>query len=92
MSHLIVSGESGGGNLTLTVVHKANREGWLTEIAGALGSYFVSIYNSRRVQASYRLISGDEVRVPPVRQPDATNAPPPGRLRTDWIARTCSSP
>ncbi len=41
--------------------------------------------NSRRVQASYRLILGDEVRVPPVRQPDATNAPPPSRLRTDWI-------
>jgi 23S rRNA pseudouridine955/2504/2580 synthase len=41
--------------------------------------------NSRRVQASYRLILGDEVRVPPVRQPDATNAPPPARLRTDWI-------
>jgi len=41
--------------------------------------------NSRRVQASYRLISGDEVRVPPVRQPDATNAPPPSRLRADWI-------
>jgi acetyl esterase len=29
-----VSGESGGGNLSLTVVHKANREGWLREIAG----------------------------------------------------------
>lgn len=41
--------------------------------------------NSRRVQASYRLVSGDEVRVPPVRQPDATNAPPPSRLRADWI-------
>ncbi len=41
--------------------------------------------NSRRVQASYRLNLGDEVRVPPVRQPDATNAPPPSRLRTDWI-------
>ncbi len=41
--------------------------------------------NSRRVQASYRLVSGDEVRVPPVRQPDATNAPPPSRLHTDWI-------
>ena len=41
--------------------------------------------NSRRVQASYRLILGDEVRVPPVRQPDATNAPPPARLHTDWI-------
>jgi acetyl esterase/lipase len=35
VSHLIVSGESGGGNLTLTVVHKAKREGWLDEIAGA---------------------------------------------------------
>ena len=41
--------------------------------------------NSRRVQAGYRLILGDEVRVPPVRQPDATNAPPASRLRTDWI-------
>ena len=29
-----MSGESGGGNLSLTVAHKANREGWLHEIAG----------------------------------------------------------
>lgn len=35
VSHLIVSGESGGGNLTLTVAHKAKREGWLEQIAGA---------------------------------------------------------
>jgi acetyl esterase len=35
ISHLIVSGESGGGNLTLAVTHKAKREGWLHEIAGA---------------------------------------------------------
>jgi acetyl esterase len=34
ISHLIVAGESGGGNLTLTVSHKAKREGWLQEIAG----------------------------------------------------------
>jgi acetyl esterase/lipase len=34
MAQLIVSGESGGGNLTLTVAHKAKREGWLHEIAG----------------------------------------------------------
>ncbi len=34
VSHLIVGGESGGGNLTLTVAHKAKREGWLAEIAG----------------------------------------------------------
>src|SRR5262249_3854476 len=34
VSHLIVTGESGGGNLTLTVAHKAKREGWLGEIAG----------------------------------------------------------
>ncbi len=33
-SHIVVSGESGGGNLTLTVTHKAKREGWLHEIAG----------------------------------------------------------
>ena len=41
--------------------------------------------NSRRVKASYRLLAGDEVRVPPVRQPDASNASPPGRVRADWI-------
>jgi acetyl esterase len=35
VTHLIVSGESGGGNLTLTITHKAKREGWLHEIAGA---------------------------------------------------------
>ena len=35
VSHLITSGESGGGNLTLTTLHKAKREGWLNEIAGA---------------------------------------------------------
>lgn len=41
--------------------------------------------NSRRVQASYRLLSGDQVRVPPVRQPEAGNAPPASRVRADWI-------
>lgn len=35
ISHLIANGESGGGNLTLTTLHKAKREGWLNEIAGA---------------------------------------------------------
>jgi acetyl esterase/lipase len=34
ISHLIVSGESGGGNLTLTIAHKAKREGWVNEIGG----------------------------------------------------------
>jgi acetyl esterase/lipase len=34
VSHLIVGGESGGGNLTLSVAHKAKREGWIDEIAG----------------------------------------------------------
>jgi acetyl esterase len=34
VSQLIVSGESGGGNLSLAVAHKAKREGWLHEIAG----------------------------------------------------------
>ncbi|MUL66611.1 alpha/beta hydrolase [Mycobacterium sp. CBMA 234] len=34
ISHLIVSGESGGGNLTLAVALKAKREGWIDEIAG----------------------------------------------------------
>lgn len=31
---LVVSGESGGGNLTLAVTHRARREGWLEEIDG----------------------------------------------------------
>ena len=35
ITHVVVSGESGGGNLTLAVTHKAKREGWLHEIAGA---------------------------------------------------------
>lgn len=34
ISHLIVSGESGGGNLTLAVALKAKREGWIGEIGG----------------------------------------------------------
>jgi acetyl esterase/lipase len=31
---VVVSGESGGGNLTLAVSHRARREGWLSDIAG----------------------------------------------------------
>ncbi len=31
---LLVSGESGGGNLTLAVTHRARREGWLDAIDG----------------------------------------------------------
>lgn len=34
VSHLIVSGESGGGNLCLATALKARRESWLDEIAG----------------------------------------------------------
>jgi len=34
VTHVIVSGESGGGNLTLTVAHQAKRQGWLDEIGG----------------------------------------------------------
>lgn len=34
VGQLVVSGESGGGNLTLTLAHKAKREGWIGEIAG----------------------------------------------------------
>lgn len=34
ISHVVVSGESGGGNLTLTLAHKAKREGWIGAIAG----------------------------------------------------------
>ncbi|WP_228389188.1 alpha/beta hydrolase fold domain-containing protein [Cumulibacter manganitolerans] len=34
ISHLIVSGESGGGNLTLATAIRADREGWIDRIAG----------------------------------------------------------
>lgn len=34
ISHVVVSGESGGGNLCLAVALKAKREGWIDEIAG----------------------------------------------------------
>ncbi|KMO76950.1 alpha/beta hydrolase fold domain-containing protein [Mycolicibacterium chlorophenolicum] len=34
VSHIVVSGESGGGNLTLTLAHKAKREEWIDRIAG----------------------------------------------------------
>ena len=34
VSHLVVSGESGGGNLSLAIALKARRESWLDEIAG----------------------------------------------------------
>jgi acetyl esterase len=34
-AHIVVSGESGGGNLTLAVRLKAKREGWVNEIAGS---------------------------------------------------------
>lgn len=41
--------------------------------------------NKRRVQASYRLLAGDEVRVPPVWQSAEAPTPGPGRVRADWI-------
>ena len=34
VSNIVASGESGGGNLTLTLAHKAKREGWIGELAG----------------------------------------------------------
>lgn len=49
ITHLIVSGESGGGNLTLALVHKAKREGWVHEIAGAYAQC-PSISNAYREQ------------------------------------------
>ncbi|MCL4780305.1 MAG: RluA family pseudouridine synthase [Gammaproteobacteria bacterium] len=42
--------------------------------------------NSRRTQAGYRLNSGDEVRIPPVRQADARTPLPVSRVRADWIS------
>jgi acetyl esterase/lipase len=34
MSAVVVSGESGGGNLTLALAHRAKREGWVDQLAG----------------------------------------------------------
>ncbi len=34
ISHIVVSGESGGGNLCLATALKAKREGWIDQIAG----------------------------------------------------------
>ena len=34
VSHVVLSGESGGGNLCLSLTHLAKREGWLDVIAG----------------------------------------------------------
>lgn len=34
ISHIVISGESGGGNLTLSTALRANRDGWINEIAG----------------------------------------------------------
>jgi acetyl esterase/lipase len=34
VSHIVVSGESGGGNLSLATALKAKKEGWMEEIAG----------------------------------------------------------
>ena len=34
ISNVVISGESGGGNLCLATALKANREGWINEIAG----------------------------------------------------------
>lgn len=41
ISHLVLSGESGGGTFTLATALRANRAGWIDELAGlyALGPY-----------------------------------------------------
>jgi 23S rRNA pseudouridine955/2504/2580 synthase len=41
--------------------------------------------NSRRVQASYRLCRGDEVRVPPVRQGETPGIPATSPVRAAWL-------
>lgn len=48
VSHIVVSGESGGGNLSLATALKAKKEGWLEEIAGvyAMCPYISGMYAS----------------------------------------------
>lgn len=38
ISKLVLQGESGGGNLAITTAMKANREGWVDQIAGVYGT------------------------------------------------------
>ena len=45
VSHVVLQGESGGGNLSLATAMKANREGWINKIAGVY-SYVPYISNA----------------------------------------------
>ena len=47
ISNVVISGESGGGNLCLATALKANREGWIGEIAGVYSCcpYISGTYN-----------------------------------------------
>ena len=47
ISHIVTSGESGGGNLCLATALEARREGWLAEIAGVYSCcpYISGTYN-----------------------------------------------
>lgn len=48
ISHIVVSGESGGGNLCIATALKAKQEGWIGEIAGvyACCPYLAGPYNA----------------------------------------------
>jgi acetyl esterase/lipase len=48
-SKVVVSGESGGANLTLAVTHRAKREGWLGDIAGVYAQcpYISNLYATK---------------------------------------------
>jgi acetyl esterase len=48
-SHVVIAGESGGGNLTLATAIKAKREGWLGEIAGVYSQcpYISNAYDEK---------------------------------------------
>lgn len=48
VSHIVVSGESGGGNLSSATALKAKKEGWLDEIAGiyAMCPYISGLYGN----------------------------------------------
>jgi acetyl esterase len=46
VSHIAISGESGGGNLSIATALKANREGWVDQIAGVYAQcpYISGVY------------------------------------------------
>jgi acetyl esterase/lipase len=69
ISKVILQGESGGANLSITTALKANREGWIDQIAGVYGTapYISGAYNwsrERKLKELPSLIENDGYMLP----------------------------